>query len=181
MTIKCFWVITLFATLLIQTNVAQTPSGKRDVWRTITPLLSTLRQVEKILGPPMSKYDRYNVYDTPDARITISFGKIKLAQNSCIWAVSEDTVVDILMSPKKQLLLSSLGYDLAKFTKLATEDDEVWDYLSDPLGIRLETRMIDRTDSSVLFIKVVPTLEQANRNCLAKDEIGVMRRNRGHL
>jgi len=137
----------------------------KEAWRRIVPLVSKAPQVEKALGAPMSRNGKVSIYDTRDARITVWYGGLKSAGEECVWDVSDDTVVSVVVSPKTQTLLTRIGYDLTSFTKKGTDDSDVWNYVSEELGIGIETYDSGQREI-VLSLQLSPSAIKRKQRCI---------------
>ena len=86
-------------------------------WRGIVPLHSTRADVERLLGRPNAKYERYDI-ENEEAQIFYSKGR-------CLngWDVPLDTVIEISVSFKQSRTLSDLKVDLSKYERF--RDPEV--------------------------------------------------------
>lgn len=89
-----------------------TPQAKE--WRGIVPLHSTRTDVERLLGKPNAKYDRY---DFDNERVDITYSRHSCAEGAQ-WNVPRDTVTQIRISPKQKLRLADLQLDLSKYKKV---------------------------------------------------------------
>ena len=137
----------------------------KEAWRRIVPLVSKAPQVEKALGAPMSRNGKVSIYDTRDARITVWYGGLKSAGEECVWDVSDDTVVSVVVSPKTQTLLTRIGYDLTSFTKKGTDDSDVWNYVSEELGIGIETYESGEGEI-ILSLQLSPSAIKRKQRCI---------------
>lgn len=154
------------STFLAVSAVNGQSNQEKEAWRRIVPLVTNAVQVEKILGPPMSRNGKVSIYDTREARITVWYGGGKSAGEECVWDVSDDTVVSVVVSPKIQTELARIGFDLTLFTKKGTNDSDVWNYVSEELGIGIET--YDSGEGEiVLFLHLSPTATDRKRRCIA--------------
>lgn len=152
-------------TLLAVTSVNGQSNQEKEAWRLIVPLVTNAVQVEKKLGAPMSRNGKVSIYDTREARITVWYGGGKSAGEECVWDVSDDMVVSVVVSPKIQTELARIGFDLTLFTKKGTNDSDVWNYVSEELGIGIET--YDSGEGEiVLFLQLSPTATDRKRKCI---------------
>src|SRR5262245_15716850 len=78
-------------------------------WRGIVPLHSTRADVERLLGKPNAKYERYDI-ENEEAEIFYSKGR-------CVngWDVPLDTVIDISVTFKQTQKFADLKVDLSKY------------------------------------------------------------------
>lgn len=84
-------------------------------WRRVTPLRTTRAQVERRLGKPNPRNQRYEFRG--ESAFIIYSGGDECARGSGGWDVPRDTVVRVVVTPRTRLRLSSLRLDLTKFEK----------------------------------------------------------------
>jgi hypothetical protein len=155
--------------------VGQERNGDKEVWRQIVPLVTSREQVRSIMGPSTSGDDKETVstYDLPQSRVTIWYLTPQAVQSSCVWRnVAPDTVVRVYVSHKCRPLLSKVGFDVSGFRKLPTPDDEVWDFVDDEKGVRIQAYDSSEVlnDKIVLSIELVPTAKDKKEKCLPPRE-----------
>ena len=86
-------------------------------WRGITPLQSTRADVTRLLGKsPDANHIRANYY-LEEGHIYIVFSNQEKYFADCVKKLPVDTVLLIQFTPKKELSLSDLKFDLSKFNK----------------------------------------------------------------
>jgi len=98
--------LTLFSILIV--FFLAVGSQAKD-WRGVIPLHSTRSDVERLLGKPNSRYQRY-VIGNEEA-------EIRYSGDRCVngWDVPRDTVIDIAITFKNRVKLSDLKIDLVKY------------------------------------------------------------------
>lgn len=144
---------------------------KRESWRSITPLVSKLQEVEIVLGRPTKIEGDERYYDTPAGeRISVWFTG-RNDNSACVWNVPDNTVIRIIISPREKLFLSQTGYDLSKFKKQATLDDEVWDYINEDEGILIHTYDSPNTENTVKFIEFSPPAKDKKERCVPRSPV----------
>ena len=127
---------------LMLTSSAQAPS--QTDWRGLTPLRSTILDVERTLGPPNQKRDNnliiYYLYD-----VTVYFyldGNPKCHQKLSFtsWNVTPDVVTGIDVFLKDPPLIEETGTDLTKLKKIQGDFDLVdrYIYLNDDASFGIE-------------------------------------------
>lgn len=84
--------------LLLMVNFASNAKG----WRGIVPLRSNRSDVERLLGMPNGKYQRYEI---KNEEATIIFSKGECVEG---WKVPRDTVISITVTFKQSPKLSDL-------------------------------------------------------------------------
>ena len=97
------------AVLLLAAASAKTEA--KD-WRRIVPLRSTRAEVERRLGKPVGGY-----YEFRAERAFVFYSNGGGCDGRDDWDVPRDTVVRIVVTPKRRLWLRSLRLDLRKFEK----------------------------------------------------------------
>ena len=112
-------------------------------WRSIIPLHSTRADVERLLGPP----DDPNTgdYHTKTERILIDYSRGLFCDQNNIWKVPKDTVVGIIVYPRKAPRLSSLKLNLNEFSQ---------DQSGDVIGVNNYKNMKDGLRLTVIDGKV---------------------------
>lgn len=137
---------------------------KKNSWKSITPLISTLQDVESLLGPPTTIDRTSRYYDTPAGeRVTVWYSG-KPDNSSCRWNVPDDTVINVIVSPRKRLLLSETGFDLRQFKKQRPADDSGWNYINETKGIFIDTYdEPNLNDGYIRFIELTPTQKDTKR------------------
>ena len=93
---------------------------KGNEWRGIVPLHSTRADVEKLLGPAKpSKQTEMSDYETENEEVTVLYASGPPCSNNGfrMWKVPHDTVVGIIIHPKKELLLANLNLDDRQYKK----------------------------------------------------------------
>jgi hypothetical protein len=144
----------LITLICVNSSFAQTPLEK-EPWRSIKVLVSTLKDVEKLLGAPTKIDGRTRYYDTAAReRVTVWYSG-EPDNSSCKWQVPDDTVVRVIVSPRKKLLLSQAGFDLTGFKELRTADG-YWDYVNEEKGILINTSDSSAADKVVIFFEFSP-------------------------
>jgi hypothetical protein len=99
----------LFPCLLVLITVTGVSHAKE--WRGIVPLHSTRADVERLLGKPNAKYDRY---DLESEEATFFYSKGRCANG---WDVPLDTVIDIAVTFKQPRRLADLKLDLNRYER----------------------------------------------------------------
>lgn len=89
-------------------------AAEAKAWRRIVPLRTTRAQVERRLGKPNPRNQRY---EFPAESAFIIYASGDGCAQGAGWNVRRGTVVSIVVTPKTRLHLSSLRLDLTKFTK----------------------------------------------------------------
>jgi hypothetical protein len=85
--------------ILITLSLVEGIYGQENTWRGLTPLRSTVEDVERILGKPIAeKYGNTKEYQTDEGSATITFTSKRCDDG---WDVSEGTVLTIGTSEKR--------------------------------------------------------------------------------
>ena len=109
---------------------AAEPRGAVQGWRGIVPLHSTRIDVERLLGPGT---DRGGdpckcAYYLDDLNVFFDYSSGDCKSRSGAWDVPPDTVIRIVVHPKRKLSLADAGIDESKFEK--RRDGELADLVS---------------------------------------------------
>ncbi|HEX8146132.1 MAG TPA: hypothetical protein VF591_02930 [Pyrinomonadaceae bacterium] len=111
-------------------------------WRGIVPLHSARADVERLLGPPDRKGNKPVVrYDLEKERVTIIYSREPCSDGSVYgkWDVPPDTVVSMMVIPKKVLPLSELQPDAAQYKVVHVRGVPSYTYYVDEgEGVRLD-------------------------------------------
>jgi len=94
-------------------------AAEAKAWRRIVPLRTTRAQVERRLGKPRPRDRRYH-FRTESA--LVNYAHADGCAGGAEWDVPRGTVLNILVTPKRRLNLSSLRLDLSKFRKTTAGD-----------------------------------------------------------
>lgn len=144
-------------------SLGGTSSAKE--WRGVIPLHSTRTDVERLLGKPNAKYDRY---EFESERASIIYSSEPCAAGSQ-WNVPRDTVIQISITPKKTLQLSDLRLDLNKYER--AKDPSVTAhtfYINKEEGVHYVVfEGGGEDDGQILNIYHEPSVKDANLRCSA--------------
>lgn len=152
-------VLIAFVCMVSGTTVLSQEKG----WRGIVPLHSTRAHVERLLG--VSKDPDNFTYDTDNERVTVFYSKGACLKGVSRWNVPRDTVVSVLISPKKNLFLSDLKLDHDKYQRRPDPHMEAnVHYINKEEGIFIETRVLEE-DEIVIFIYYQPTPADKSFQC----------------
>lgn len=133
-------------------------------WKGIKPLNSTKREVEKLLGPPISDKDGFYGYRTPEAFISIEYSATPCTANSGKrgqFSIPQNTVVNYVVTLKEPLKLSDLEFARPKYEK-DTGDGHLLNYalyINKVDGISIEVFSKDEIEY-VGGIYVKPSVEE---------------------
>ena len=161
--IFCFIICSLFLFL-------QSPPQKD--WRGLSPLTSTRKDVERLLGPPdVNQQNQLLVYYQTDQVVYIGFSgnpecQQKLSYTS--WNVPLDTVTGIRIGLRKSVPLADLGVDLTKLKKRTGDFDRPnhFYYLNEENGFSAEVG----NDYVVAYL-YEPTNRQNHLRCQSNQQV----------
>jgi len=146
-------------------NAVSSPWIKPTFLEKLSPLHSTRKDVELILGPPkiVSVSGALRVYPRDNETISVRYVKESCGSRGSLWGVSIDTVEEIEIVPMTAVTLNDLNIDLKKYYKTeSTHPERVFHYDTD--GLSIQTRF--RGDiEGVMFIKYVPKFEDEDLRC----------------
>jgi hypothetical protein len=130
-------------------------------WHGIVPLHSTRTDVEQLIGTPMQPNGV--TYDLKDERVSVIYSGGGCEKGWPYgWNVPPGKVISIIVYPKTELTLASLGIDLAKFDKsISSRMNGDVNYTNKDEGISIST------DSSgkVLVIQYEPAAKDRRLLC----------------
>jgi hypothetical protein len=130
-------------------------------WHGIVPLKSTRTDVERLLGKPNAKYDRYLI---GNEEIDITYSGDRCVNG---WDVARDTVISIAVSPGGRPSLSDLQPDLSKFTKEADTHIRGRVYYVDAIeGIRYHVQEQDTGKDIVIIVYYLPSTKDNRLRCV---------------
>ena len=128
-------------------------------WRGITPLHSTRKDVEQILGPARDS-NGSSLYQLEDETVLISYSTGKCSEGG-VWDVLRDTVIRISVSPKKALTPAALQLDLRQFKVVPnTHLRGFFEYTNPEEGIYLRT-----FNGEVTKIEYLPAVRENHLRC----------------
>jgi len=139
---------------------------KQIEWRSLVPFVTTRNEVEAELGAPSSGKEYILIYDTPEERITVSYGGAKKsATDKCRWDIPNDTVFNFLLAPKKKFRLADVNIDLTKYQKQkALEMVQDYYYYNENEGVTITTRIVEG-EEILLSIERGPDAAQKKTYC----------------
>jgi hypothetical protein len=124
-------------------------------WRKIVPLHSTRADVERLLGPSEGK--GLGVYKFENEVVTIQYSEDPCNKsNNRIWNVPPNTVINIIVSPRSDILFADLPIDK---TKLRKEEDPRSSYIS----------YINEEEGITYVVSVIGTVAYFNYGPKAQD------------
>ena len=140
-------------------------------WRGIVPLHSTRADVMRRLGKPNPRNNHHEL-KTQRAYIYYSDGTPCAKAPEGAWNVPRDTVVSILVRPKKKLWFSDLKLDLQKFKKVKDQElEHRTRYRNEEEGITYEVfEGGGENDGLILYIEYGPSAEDKHLQCPATVE-----------
>jgi hypothetical protein len=144
------------------TRVRASGSFQAKGWRGILPLKSTRKDVEKVIGQPLTPGGAS--YETPSERVFIHYSDGPCEKGWPYgWNVARDTVLIITLSPKNFLTLSDLTLDESKYDK--QRDTHLSDrihYNNQREGVDIE---VDEFGGKVINVSYLPTTRDRHLQC----------------
>jgi hypothetical protein len=135
-------------------------SGKG--WKGLVPLRATRRDVEAVIGPPMSGVG--SLYQTNEATIFVQYTDGPCEKGWPYgWNVDKDTVVYLVVSPKEPIMFTDLTLDKNKY--LQSRDSHISSrilFANHTDGITLE---VDEITGKVRSVTYHPTASQQKLQC----------------
>lgn len=136
-------------------------------WRGITPLHSTRKDVETLLGSPKESRGVASTYEPSDGRVRVfySSGHCKTgAAND--WNVPPDTVVSLTVHPNTKLLVADLKLDKSKYDRVLDYHlQSVVYYFNKEEGVRISARMLGGEGEEVQNITYEPAAKDYYLRC----------------
>ncbi|MDQ3807190.1 MAG: hypothetical protein M3298_03375, partial [Thermoproteota archaeon] len=136
-------------------------------WRGITPLHSKREDVERLLGKPNSSNKNYSSYDLDDQIVSIMYADGPPCGTSAVdeWRVPSNTVVNIHLSPKRELRFANINQSEYKETA-DVRVKNLFYYTNQEEGIRYTVQKTDEVPTGVVMgIDYMPTTHDYNLHC----------------
>lgn len=141
-----------------------------DIWKQISPLKTTKKEIEKKIGKGIDMLDNTFLYKHNDNHYYITFSEGQCRErHEPKWNVEKDVVVDFIMYPKKLVPIDKMPYDLKTFDKVKGADDMsgYYKYLNGELGLILETQIINHSkEEFVTAIVATSKTSESYLRCL---------------
>ena len=142
----------------------QSTSDQPSSWRGLLPLKSSKLDVEKLLGPTKNVLG-LNEYETENEFIHVTYAKGNCHRSDFGWKVPTDTILNITVIPRGTVLLSELGLDLSKFSKIeSVHPANVFYYENLKTGLTVRTRLL-RECETVTRIEYGPYMNSGVATC----------------
>ena len=153
------WRNIVFALLFSFANVAICEAKE---WHGIVPLHSTRVDVERLLGKPNGKFDRYQIGED---EVDIMYSRDRCANG---WNVPRDTVISVAVFVGGSPLLSALEPDLNNYNKERDQHlrGRVY-YVNASEGIRYDVQEQAGKSDKVIVVYYGPTEKDENLRCIA--------------
>ena len=144
----------------------QTAAATPNIWQGIAPLHSVRSDVEQLLGPPRSSHGEVYIYETTENRVDVSYSGDPCKQEDANRrGTSTDVVLRVIVSPRKTLLVQSLGLDKAKYRRIRETHPENWvHYLNPSEGITVDA-MLNNDCEEVISIVYQSTARDRELRC----------------
>jgi hypothetical protein len=137
-------------------------SPKAKGWRGLMPLKSTRKDVEKVIGQPLTTGG--GSYETPSEGVFIHYSDGPCEKGWPYgWNVARDTVLIITLYPKSALTLSDLTLDQSKYEKWRdTHLSDRIHYTNQGEGVEIE---VDEFRGNVISVSYQPTSTDSHLQC----------------
>jgi hypothetical protein len=131
-------------------------------WNNIVPLHSTRADVERLLGKPTDPGKKSSaVYELDKEVVLIFFAGGPPCSSSNGWNVMEGTVVDITVTPKRQVMLTDLDSSVETYKKTVDPHDPYHTkYVNEKTG-----ESIIVSDGEVQYLTFSPAAKDNNLKC----------------
>ena len=147
-----FWTLIVVLSAFTSIN-AQELDGLTRI-KKIKPLISTARDVEKILGSPINSFANIKQYKAKEGLIIITYSSgrcdKKISTIGESYDVEKDTVIDIQLRFDKEIRFKSLKVDLTGFEEEKCNDCNAINYNNTIKGISYSVG-IDLINSIFIF------------------------------
>ncbi len=162
------WGVILIA--ILTSCVSRAPAQKTiNNWRGLSPLHSTRDDVEKLLGPMTDIENR--IYETEKEVVSVRY-----SAGPCVpdggdrWNVPADTVTQILVSPKSNVVISSiLGDTRGQFSRWPDpEIPSVRIYANVDWSVQYDTTVNSDGTEYVRFVLFRPNESDSKLRCFSK-------------
>ena len=165
----------MIAFLLTVTAINTQPT---QGYRGIVPLVSTKKDVERVLGKPGDEVS--GRYYFRDEIVSFAYSKYGCKSPPVIsgwpvppsegWDVPVDTVLAVRVTLRKQVPLASLGIDLKAFKKIRGDDDVAshYKYVDEEVGLTIDLNG-DGTTETVRAYIYQPQAKYKNLRCPERD------------
>lgn len=153
--------------LTIQAASSTQQKPLTNSWRGLTPLSSTRKDVEKLLGSHRDSVGQTYIYDAgvEIAHITYSTGACKDSVRGR-WNVPIETVLEIRIYPRTDILVHQFEPLLDKYKRVPDPNISHWAfYFNDENGVTIQTNS-ERGSEFVEIITLGPAFQNKNLRCL---------------
>jgi hypothetical protein len=136
-----------------------------DQVKQIRPLVSTEKEVERVLGIPSTRYSDYAEYETKDGVFTVMYSHGICDQvTTPHYRVGAGIVVDFDFDPRRKMVFSDLRIDVSKWSKEVTPDvsPPTITYVNKEKGIEFSVH-----NGLLNYVEVYPSLGQSDFECVA--------------
>jgi len=141
--------------ILLISVVSVGAQNLEDGWKGILPLKATKADVEKAYGPPTDIDDNlYYMYIGEGYNVQINYSTEPCKANRYSrgkYNIPKDTVLDMWVSLKGNVLLSSVKFDRSKFTRRPDEElTNLVHYYRGDIGMTITSEMRDKEGNEYL-------------------------------
>lgn len=138
-------------------------------WRGIVPLRSTRRDVERLVGPPMTPGGI--TYDLKTERVNVGYS-VGGCEKGEEWNVPPGTVVMVRVYPQTKVMLSDLQIDLNTLKKFVDPHIEESIFVNEEAGISIRTT----SGGEVVSLQYFPQAKDSHLRCTAVPQPGDVRK-----
>ena len=145
---------------------SQTTLAASNVWQGIAPLRSTRADVEQLLGRPRSSLGDIYKYIMPENMVAVTYSTdpCNLGGAKPLGSAA-DVVLKIAISPRRNLLVKSLGLNKDRYIRIKNDHPENWvHYLNAAEGITVDA-ILNNAVEEVLSIVYQPTSRDRMFRC----------------
>lgn len=141
-------------------TLAATAEAKE--WRGITPLRSTRKDVDRLLGAPIRQSPSDAHYDTKEGRVFVTFSEGDCNKWPTDYDVPKGTVEEFFVYPAKDVLLSELKLDKGKFREAFDVHYRIIHFIDDAAGFSI---VGFESEKKVAHYSYYPTAEERRLQC----------------
>jgi len=138
-----------------------------NVWRGITPLISTRAEVERVLGVPSDSLRQILMYENGTDKVDVLYAGSACEQTEVgRWNVSKDTVLRVKVLPQTTVLIKTLKLDRSKYQRIREAHPQNWvHYINQAQGIIINTEIRGGREEVVSLV-YEPSSKQKALRCV---------------
>ena len=160
-----------------QEIIAKHAQRNRNSWRSLVPLHSNRRDVERMLGTRSSGRQTLVTYNTDYESVVAKYSDGKCGAQGSNWNVAAGTLIELVVNPNPGFLLKELHLDSTRYKREEislnpeiNDAPKVWTYIDSSNGIiiRTQSNRGRQGDEIVVSIKYLPSKKDDRLRCGSK-------------